>query len=75
MSCSWTLSRFGTTKSLNPVTTRALQVGHGQPITGKSNSRKKAQADPYTFDYVLGFSLYLLICSLPGRIHVSSQYL
>jgi hypothetical protein len=46
MSCSWTLSRFGTTKSLNPVTTRALQVGHGQPITGKSNSRKKVQHRP-----------------------------
>lgn len=41
VSCSRTLSRFGMLKSLNPVTMRALQVGHGQPITGKSNDSKK----------------------------------
>ena len=41
VSCSRTLSRFGMLKSLNPVTMRALQVGHGHPITGKSKDSKK----------------------------------
>lgn len=67
VNCSQTLSRLGTSKSLNPVTMRAFLVGPGHPITGKSKGRKKVRhwLIPTRFDLYYYFVYFgLWICNV-----------
>lgn len=69
--CSQTLSKLGTSESLNPVTMRALPEGPGHPITGKSKGSKNVwhwliPAHLYFLFFGHGFAVCL------GRIFVFS---